>query len=45
MLSDQLEWQEEAEMEGWAQPASYGALEKLWGSIASLDKKARMVGN
>lgn len=44
-LSEQLAWQEEAVMEGWAQPADYSVLEALWGKISKLDKQARMIGS
>ena len=37
-------WQEEAQMENWAQPAEYVALEKLWTEISKLEKQIRMGG-
>lgn len=37
-------WQEEADLEGWAMPAEYVALEKLFARIAKLQKRIRMGG-
>jgi hypothetical protein len=37
-------WQEEAQMENWAQPAEYMTLEKLLGELGPLEKRVRMGG-
>ena len=37
-------WQEEADLEGWAMPAEYVTLERLFGRIAKLQKRIRMGG-
>ncbi len=37
-------WQEEADLEGWAMPAEYVTLSKLFGQIAKLEKRIRMSG-
>ena len=44
LIEKQSEWQEEAEMEEWAQPGSYVKLTKIWGDIALLQKRIRMAG-
>lgn len=44
LIEPQLLWQEEAEMGGWAQPAEYVALAKLYGSVSKLAKMVRMGG-
>lgn len=44
LLKDQLLWQEEAQMEGWAQPAEYITLEREYGATMTLTKKVRMQG-
>lgn len=44
MLKAPLLWQEEAEMEGWSQPAEYVEMAKLYGDVMSLAKKVRMGG-
>lgn len=44
MIDKQLTWQEEADMEGWAQPAEYVTLGNLWTKIAKLEKAVRMGG-
>lgn len=43
-LADQLLWQEEAQLENWAQPAEYVTLEREYGKAMSLTKKIRMGG-
>lgn len=37
-------WQEEAQLENWAQPAEYMTLEKLLGELGPLEKRVRMGG-
>jgi predicted metalloprotease len=44
MIEPPLRWQEEAEMEGWAQPAEYVELAKLYNDVMTLAKKVRMGG-
>jgi hypothetical protein len=44
MLKAQLLWQEEAQMEEWAQPAEYVTLEREYGAAMNLTKKIRMGG-
>ncbi|MEZ6036913.1 MAG: hypothetical protein R3F29_05500 [Planctomycetota bacterium] len=44
LIDNQLTWQEEAEMEGWAQPGEYVTLGKMWTKIAKLEKAVRMGG-
>lgn len=44
LITDPLGWQEEADMGGWAMPAEYAALEKLYGQLSSLEKRVRMSG-
>ncbi|MFK7738974.1 MAG: hypothetical protein AB8H80_01530 [Planctomycetota bacterium] len=44
VLADALGWQEEADMEDWAQPAEYDALGKLWIRISKTQKSIRMGG-
>jgi len=44
LMTVPLGWQEEADLEGWAMPAEYGALEKLYGQLSSLEKRVRMSG-
>lgn len=44
LLKDQLLWQEEAQMEEWAQPAEYITLEREYGATMTLTKKIRMQG-
>ncbi|MEO6597838.1 MAG: hypothetical protein ABIP94_24085 [Planctomycetota bacterium] len=44
LLADSLRWQEEAQMEGWAQPAEYMTLEKEYGAVMKLTKRIRMGG-
>jgi hypothetical protein len=44
LIADQLLWQEEAEMEGWAQPAEYVEMAKVYGSVSTLAKMVRMGG-
>src|SRR5690606_490935 len=44
LVAAQLLWQEEAQMEDWAQPAEYVTLEKLYAQYQSLTKKVRMGG-
>ncbi|GAB4136217.1 MAG: hypothetical protein Fur0037_00640 [Planctomycetota bacterium] len=43
-IADQLLWQEEAQMEGWRQPPSYSALERIFEEYQTLTKKVRMGG-
>ena len=38
------DWQEEADLEGWAMPPEYVSLEHLFGRIAKLQKRIRMGG-
>lgn len=44
LIAAPLGWQEEADLEGWAMPAEYSALEKLYGQLSSLEKRVRMSG-
>ena len=44
LLEAPLLWQEEAEMEGWAQPAEYVQMAKEYGKVMSLAKSVRMGG-
>jgi hypothetical protein len=44
LLEVPLLWQEEAEMEGWAQPAEYVQMAKEYGKVMGLAKKVRMSG-
>jgi hypothetical protein len=44
LVAKPSEWQELADMEGWAQPAEYVALEKLYGEVAKIEKRIRMGG-
>jgi hypothetical protein len=44
LITVPLGWQEEADMGGWAMPAEYSALEKLYGQLSSLEKRVRMSG-
>lgn len=44
MIEPPLRWQEEADMEGWAQPAEYVELAKLYNDVMTLAKKVRMGG-
>ena len=44
LRTKQLLWQEEAQMEGWAQPAEYITLEREYGAAMNLTKKIRMGG-
>lgn len=44
LLTPALAWQEEAELNDWAQPAEFVELTKLWSSIAKLSKMVRMGG-
>jgi len=44
LVEAQLLWQEEAQMEEWAQPAEYAALERIYGPFAKLEKSVRMGG-
>lgn len=44
MLDPALTWQEEADMEGWAQPASYTQLGYLWAKLSPIEKMVRMQG-
>jgi len=44
LLATPLRWQEEADLEGWAMPAEYGALGKLYGEVSSLENKVRKSG-
>jgi hypothetical protein len=44
LLQAPLLWQEEAQMEGWAQPAEYITLEREYGAAMTLTKKIRMGG-
>lgn len=44
LLEAPLLWQEEAEMEGWAQPAEYVQMAKEYGKVMGLAKKVRMSG-
>lgn len=39
-----LRWQEEAQMEDWAQPAEYMTLESLYAKFQKLEKEVRMGG-
>jgi hypothetical protein len=39
-----LTWQEEAQMEDWAQPAEYVTLENLYAEVGKLLKRVRMGG-
>jgi hypothetical protein len=43
-LQAPLDWQGEADFEGWAQPAEYGAMMKMYEEHATLLKRARMGG-
>ena len=44
LLAAPLRWQEEADLEDWAMPASYSSLGTLYGTVSSLEKKVRMNG-
>jgi hypothetical protein len=44
LVETQLLWQEEAQMENWAQPAEYIALEKLYAEASKLEKSIKMAG-
>lgn len=44
LVSEQLRWQEEAEMEDWAQPAEYDILTRKYPSFSKLQKSVRMGG-
>lgn len=44
LVGAQSLWQEEAQMENWAQPAEYMTLEKLLGELGPLEKRVRMNG-
>lgn len=44
LLMPALLWQEDADLNDWAQPAEFVELGKLWGSIAKLNKMVRMGG-
>jgi len=44
LLAAPLRWQEEADLDGWAMPASYSALGALYTKVSSLEKKVRMNG-
>lgn len=39
-----LRWQEDAQLEGWAQPAEYVTLENLFATFQKLEKEVRMGG-
>ena len=43
-VQPQLRWQENAQMEDWAQPAEYVALEKLFGVYQRLNNEVRKGG-
>lgn len=44
LIQPALDWQESAEIGGWAQPAEYTTLANLWTEIASVQKAVRMGG-
>ncbi|MBX3462573.1 MAG: hypothetical protein KF830_05350 [Planctomycetes bacterium] len=44
LIAAPLTWQEEADLGGWAMPAEYGALEKLYGQISTLENRVRKSG-
>lgn len=44
MIAAPLLWQEDAEMEDWAQPAAYVTLSKMYDKFAKYQKEARMGG-
>ena len=44
LLDGPLTWQEEAEMDDWAQPAEYVTLARLYGKVSKLEKRVRMAG-
>jgi len=44
LLAEPLLWQEEAQMDNWAQPAEYISLEKVYGDVMKLAKMVRMGG-
>jgi hypothetical protein len=39
-----LLWQEEAELEGWAQPPEYVTLANFYGEVSKIEKDVRMGG-
>ncbi len=44
LVEPQLRWQEEAEMEDWAQPAEYDLLTRRYPTFSKLQKMVRMGG-
>jgi hypothetical protein len=44
LLAEAAGWQEEADLDGWAMPAEYGALVKIYEQIGPLEKRVRMSG-
>ena len=44
LVEPQLRWQEEAEMEDWAQPAEYDLLTRRYPAFSKLQKMVRMGG-
>ena len=44
LIQQQLNWQEEADMEDWAQPAEYTILTRKYATFARLQKSVRMGG-
>lgn len=43
-VSAQLQWQEQAQMEDWAQPAEYVELERIYGKFQKLENEVRRGG-
>lgn len=43
-VKDQLAWQEEADMENWAQPAAYSELESRYKNFSKLQRSAQLNG-
>lgn len=44
MIDAPLRWQEEADLGGWAMPAEYDALAKLYGQLSTVENRVRKGG-